>query len=118
MKRQQGFTLIELIVVIAIIAIMAAVAIPVLSGAIDRSKQAVSIADAKEIANAINDYNNLNPTAKLTQAAVNGWTSQGDMEASALGGLSPKEQSGNFAAAIARVQVDGNGIATVSTAVS
>mgnify|MGYP002477333342 CR=1 FL=1 len=51
-KKQEGFTLIELIIVIAILAIIAAIAIPNILGAIDNSRKATDVANAKIIMNA------------------------------------------------------------------
>ena len=52
MKKEQGFTLIELIIVIAILAIIAAIAIPNILGAVDNSRKSTDVANAKIIANA------------------------------------------------------------------
>lgn len=65
-KKKRGFTLIELIVVIAILAILAAIAIPSFIGITDNADAQVDLANAKNLATAINAYNSLNPDAKLT----------------------------------------------------
>lgn len=51
-KKQEGFTLIELIIVIAILAIIAAIAIPNILGAVDNSRRSADVANAKMILNA------------------------------------------------------------------
>ncbi len=60
-KNRKGFTLIELIVVIAILAILAAIAIPTFSGITSEADAKVELANARNLATAINAYNNLNP---------------------------------------------------------
>lgn len=51
-KKEEGFTLIELIIVIAILAIIAAIAIPNVISAVDSSRQTTDISNAKMIADA------------------------------------------------------------------
>ena len=52
MRKQKGFSLIELLIVVAIILIIAAIAIPNLLTAMQRSKQKRSMADMRAIATA------------------------------------------------------------------
>ena len=52
MKRQKGFRLIELLIVVAIIGILAAIAIPNLLTAMQRAKQKRTMADIRAIATA------------------------------------------------------------------
>ena len=56
MRKQAGFTLIELMIVIAIIAIIAAIAIPNLLNAIDRGKQKRTMADIRSLGTAVETY--------------------------------------------------------------
>jgi len=59
-----GFTLIELLIVIAIIGLIAAIAIPNLMSALNKARQARTIADMKAIGSALETYavdNNLYP---------------------------------------------------------
>ena len=55
MKKQskKGFTLVEVIVVIVIIAILAGIAVPALTGYIERAKTRAAMTDAKNIATAL-----------------------------------------------------------------
>jgi general secretion pathway protein G len=51
-KQEQGFSLVELIVVVAVLGILVAIVIPALLDAVDRSKQRRAMADMNGIAKA------------------------------------------------------------------
>jgi prepilin-type N-terminal cleavage/methylation domain-containing protein len=56
MKKKNGFTLIELMVVILIVGVLAAVAVPMIRGKIDRSKWSEANASAGAIRTAVKVY--------------------------------------------------------------
>lgn len=60
-KKNRGFTLIELIVVIGILAILAALAIPAVAGYLENSKARTNVSNAKIIHNAAQAYLAANP---------------------------------------------------------
>ena len=108
-RNRKGFTLIELIVVIAILAILAAIAIPTFTSITRDANQKVAVANARNIATAINTYNALYPNetpitdaddAKDTLAGVGLWPS----------GLSPDDEAN----AIDLITFS-NGVAVVTT---
>ena len=47
LKKQGGFTLIEMLIVVAIIAILIAVSIPMVNGALERAREATDAANEK-----------------------------------------------------------------------
>ncbi len=55
-RRQRGFTLSELLIVVAIIGIIASLAIPNLRDAMDRAKQKATMTNMKAIGNALEMY--------------------------------------------------------------
>ena len=55
-RRQQGFTLIEILVVVVIIAVLAAVVVPNVIGRIKDAKVSAAIANIKSFDNAIDQY--------------------------------------------------------------
>ena len=55
-QKSEGFTLVELLIVVAIIGIIAGIAIPNLLVALDRSKQKRTMADMRSIGSAVEAY--------------------------------------------------------------
>lgn len=91
-KKNKGFTLAELLVVVAIIAVLAAIAIPVFAGQLEKSREAVDLANARsayaEVMTAAMTEDTSSPLYKgipgyyltsvtLTQAK-DGWTTKTD----------------------------------------
>ena len=68
-KKNGGFTLVELIVVIAILAILAGVAVPAYSGYITKAKDAAAITELDAVATAVQAAR-ATDTAPITSIAV------------------------------------------------
>ncbi|NMB43012.1 MAG: prepilin-type N-terminal cleavage/methylation domain-containing protein [Clostridiales bacterium] len=56
-KSEEGFTLVELVIVIAILAVLAALLVPRIMGNVEDAKRSQAIADARTIATEITVYN-------------------------------------------------------------
>jgi type IV pilus assembly protein PilA len=72
LKEQKGFTLIELLAVIVILGIIAAIAIPAISGVINKSDKKASAQEGVAIINAAKMWVAENPDAASARAKLTG----------------------------------------------
>ena len=57
MKKEEGFTLAELLIVVAIIAVLVAVSIPIFTSQLEKSREATDLANVRSAyANLVADY--------------------------------------------------------------
>jgi type IV pilus assembly protein PilA len=74
MKRNLGFTMVELMVVVLIVGILAAIAVPLMSGRIDSSKWSEAKASMGTIASALRAYaaekGNFSTTPTLSEVGI------------------------------------------------
>ena len=80
MKNNKGFTLAELLIVVAIIAVLVAIAIPVFTTQLERSREATDVSNIRAAyAEAVADYLSSGATSSKTatvnkiQQTVSGW---------------------------------------------
>lgn len=111
-KKEQGFTLVELIVVIAIIGVLAVIVVPNFVGLTQKAKDGTVIANASVIAGAVNVYNALNPEDAITTLDPD---SIGKINTAELWptGLEASSTNENTKAAIEKIEFN-NGVATVN----
>lgn len=69
-KKNKGFTLIEMVVVMAIIAVLIAIAVPQVLRLINKSKVTADLSSAKAIATQIQQYMADGANVKLTDAPI------------------------------------------------
>ena len=79
-KNNKGFTLAELLIVVAIIAVLVAIAIPVFTTQLERSREATDLSNIRSAyAEAVSDYLTAGATVSKTgtvtnvQQTVSGW---------------------------------------------
>lgn len=67
LKKQSGFTMAELLIVVAIIAILTAIAIPVFSGQLERSREATDLANLRSAYAEVTTHALGDPTKNYSQ---------------------------------------------------
>ena len=113
LKRNEGFTLVELMVVILIVGILAAIAIPLMQVRIDRSKWSEACSTAGTIRTSIRSY--ASETSVATAQGLVG-NDLGDAAIEAALGFIPTDLEGTYFSAddYTITAVNGNGNATIT----
>ena len=104
-RNQKGFTLAELLIVVAIIAVLVAIAIPIFTAQLEKSREATDKANirsayAEASAALLDDETSTyskNVTAKQKQA---NWQSNGDAAATEIGGMNVNASTTGWTIAI------------------
>ena len=104
-RNKKGFTLAELLIVVAIIAVLVAIAIPIFTAQLEKSREATDKANirsayAEASAALLDDETSTyskNVTAKQKQA---NWQSNGDAAATEIGGMNVNASTSGWTIAI------------------
>lgn len=71
-KSEEGFTLVELVIVIAILAVLAALLVPRIMGNMEEAKRSREMSDARTIASEITTYNAMEKAKGNTDNLITG----------------------------------------------
>ena len=119
-KNNKGFTLAELLIVVAIIAVLVAIAIPVFTAQLEKSREATDLANVRSAyAELMSEYLTWDGTSAIADKEVPvkqvqaNWQCNGDKNTITIaegvenGGISvPAKTSGNYTLHIATVATD------------
>ncbi|MBR0409662.1 MAG: prepilin-type N-terminal cleavage/methylation domain-containing protein [Eubacterium sp.] len=119
-RNQKGFTLAELLIVVAIIAVLVAIAIPVFTSQLEKSRESTDLANVRSayaeiVAGYLQDDNAASISVKVRQTKSN-WQTNSDKSVAYIGtsiGSTeqisvPAKKSGNY-----KVTISNSGIVTV-----
>ena len=95
-KNNKGFTLAELLIVVAIIAVLVAIAIPVFTSQLEKSREATDLANirsayAEVVANSLSDPDNDHQATVEKKQTVAKWQGAADIAGIAIAGNDSEE---------------------------
>lgn len=103
MKRNRGFTLMEMLIVVAIIAVLAAIAIPVFNGSLHKAKVAADMANVRAYYAELQiDY----LTTGKYQNIGDSWEQNVKQTITFMDGTTVQMQAGKVSAILARERTD------------
>ena len=90
-KKNKGFTMAELLIVVAIIAVLVAVAIPIFNAQLEKSREAYDIATMRQAASLATQfyYAGVTDENSATKAGLKWWKNDGKDQANAAGIYNP-----------------------------
>ncbi|MBQ1749734.1 MAG: prepilin-type N-terminal cleavage/methylation domain-containing protein [Lachnospiraceae bacterium] len=90
-KKNKGFTMAELLIVVAIIAVLVAVAIPIFNSKLETSREAYDIATMRQAASLATQfyYDGVVDEASANKAGLKWWKNDGKNQANAAGIYNP-----------------------------
>ncbi len=119
-KNNKGFTLAELLIVVAIIAVLVAIAIPVFTTQLEKSREATDMANLRSAyASVVMSFLDDGQTASVSVDAVQ---TQGSWQNSALGTINGFDESGTNTVTVTAktvgsaytVSIDSSGVVSVA----